>query len=72
MQHGALMPAIGGVPIASGTMATMNFNTRIRLPESVRLTREAMEQYLRDRNDKVVVILHAKVNMRSHIYTRRN
>lgn len=29
--------------------------------EDKRLTREAMERYLRDRNDMIIVILHAKV-----------
>lgn len=60
-QHGALMPRIGGVPNATNTIATMNSNSMFRLPEDLRLTREAMERYLRDRNDKVIVILHAKV-----------
>lgn len=30
--------------------------------EEKRLTREAMEKYLRDRNDMIIVILHAKVS----------
>lgn len=30
--------------------------------EEKRLTREAMEKYLRDRNDMVIVILHAKAS----------
>lgn len=29
--------------------------------EDKRLTRDAMEKYLRDRNDMIIVILHAKV-----------
>lgn len=56
------MARIGGVPAASNAIATMNSNTMFRLPEDLRLTREAMERYLRDRNDKIIVILHAKVN----------
>lgn len=67
-QHGALMPRIGSVPTASNTIATMNSNQIFRLPEDLRLTREAMEQYLRDRNDKVIVILHAKVNYSNRYY----
>lgn len=55
------MARIGGVPTASNAIATMNSNTMFRLPEDLRLTREAMERYLRDRNDKIIVILHAKV-----------
>ncbi|CAH2231780.1 jg7192 [Pararge aegeria aegeria] len=35
-------------------------------PEERRLTREAMERYLRDRSDMVVVILHAKVAQKSY------
>lgn len=31
-----------------------------------RLTREAMERYLRERNDMVIVILHAKVAQKSY------
>lgn len=30
--------------------------------EDKRLTREAMEKYLRDRNDMIIVILHAKAS----------
>lgn len=32
-----------------------------RSGEEKRLTREAMERYLRDRNDMIIVVLHAKV-----------
>lgn len=65
-QHGALLPRIGGgamVPgsTGSGSMTNANSNSMYRLPEDTKLTREAMEQYMRDRNDKVIVILHAKV-----------
>lgn len=66
------MPRIGSVPIASNTIATMNSNQIFRLPEDLRLTREAMEQYLRDRNDKVIVILHAKVNYLKRNYSNWN
>lgn len=65
-QNGALLPRIGGgamVPgsTGSGSMTNTNSNSMYRLPEDTKLTREAMEQYMRDRNDKVIVILHAKV-----------
>lgn len=65
-QHGALLPRIGGgavVPGSTGTgsMTNTNSNSMFRLQEDTRLTREAMERYMRDRNDKVIVILHAKV-----------
>lgn len=64
-QHGALLPRIGGGAVVpgttgSGSMTNANSNTIFRL-EDARLTREAMERYMRDRNDKVIVILHAKV-----------
>lgn len=65
-QHGALLPRIGGGAVVpgttgSGSMVNTNSNQMFRLPEDTRLTRDAMERYLRDRNDMVIVILHAKV-----------
>lgn len=63
IQHDALMPRIGGVQDATNTIATINSNTISRLPEDLRLTREAMKRYLRDPTViKVIVIRHAKVN----------
>lgn len=66
-QHGALLPRIGGGAVVpgttgSGSMANTNSNPIFRLQEDTRLTRDAMERYLRDRNDMVIVILHAKVS----------
>lgn len=65
-QHGALLPRIGGgavVPGSTGSGSMTNTSsTAIYRLEDTRLTREAMERYMRDRNDKVIVILHAKVN----------
>lgn len=69
-QHGALLPRIGGGAVVpgttgSGSMTNNTSNTIYRI-EDTRLTREAMERYMRDRNDKVIVILHAKVNLINH------
>lgn len=66
-QHGALLPRIGGGAVVpgstgSGSMTNSSSTSMYRL-EDTRLTREAMERYMRDRNDKVIVILHAKVNV---------
>lgn len=60
-QHNALLPRIGAVPTGSGLITNTNSNSTFRSQEHSPLTREAMERYLRDRNDKVIVILHAKV-----------
>lgn len=65
-QHGALLPRIGGGAVVpgstgSGSMTNTSSTSMYRL-EDTRLTREAMERYMRDRNDKVIVILHTKVN----------
>ncbi|XP_021185863.2 suppressor of hairless protein [Helicoverpa armigera] len=56
-QHAALFPRYAG---AAGPGAGAY------RPEERRLTREAMERYLRDRSDMVVVILHAKVAQKSY------
>ncbi|XP_050361760.1 suppressor of hairless protein isoform X1 [Nymphalis io] len=56
-QHGALYPRYAA---AAGPGAGAY------RPEERRLTREAMERYLRDRSDMVVVILHAKVAQKSY------
>lgn len=67
-QHVALMPRIGGgavVPANSTNNSIVNSNAnQIYRPQiqDTRLTRDAMERYLRDRNDMVIVILHAKVS----------
>lgn len=66
-QHGALLPRIGGGAVVpgstgSGSMTNTSSSSLYRL-EDTRLTRDAMERYMRDRNDKVIVILHAKVNI---------
>lgn len=71
-QHGALLPRIGGGAVVpgstgSGSMTNSNSNSMYRFQEDTRLTREAMERYLRDRNDKVLVILHAKVSALVHL-----
>lgn len=62
-QHTALLPRIGVVPGSTGgSMTSNNSNTMYRQHEEQRLNRDAMERYMRDRNDMVIVILHAKVN----------
>lgn len=65
-QVGSLVPANrGGGPggLTPGDfgplMPSTGPSSRI---EEKRLTREAMERYLKDRNDMVLVILHAKVS----------
>lgn len=65
---GALIPRLGGgavIPVSANTNAgsMLPSGTPIfRGPiEERRLTRDAMEKYLRDRNNMVIVILHAKV-----------
>lgn len=63
-QHGALLPRIGGgavVPGSTGSGSMTNTSSSSLFRADTRLTREAMERYMRDRNDKVIVILHAKV-----------
>lgn len=43
------------------TTSSQSTSSLFRTGEEKRLTREAMERYLRDRNDMIVVVLHAKV-----------
>lgn len=66
-QHVALLPRIGGgavVPGSTGGSMTNTNSNSIYRPQiqDTRLTRDAMERYMRDRNDMVIVVLHAKVN----------
>lgn len=69
-QHiGTLLPRISGsssVVISGSTGSTSGsmiaaVSVFRQQTEDKRLTREAMEKYLRDRSDMVIVILHAKV-----------
>lgn len=66
-QHGALLPRIGGGAVVpgstGGSMTSNNSNIMYRPHEDQRLNRDAMERYMRDRNDMVIVILHAKVSL---------
>lgn len=49
---------------SSGNALQTSQNTVYRSQyEDKRLTRDAMEKYLRDRNDMIIVILHAKVRL---------
>lgn len=62
----ALLPRIGGgavVPGSTGGSMTTSSSTTVyrQQIEDKRLTRDAMERYMRERNDMVIVILHAKV-----------
>lgn len=43
------------------TTSSQSTSSLFRSGEEKRLTREAMERYLRDRNDMIIVVLHAKV-----------
>lgn len=43
------------------TTSSQATSSLFRTGEEKRLTREAMERYLRDRNDMIIVVLHAKV-----------
>ncbi len=52
---------IGNAVVPQSTVAAV-FRPQI---EDKRLTRDAMERYMRERNDMVIVILHAKVSRRS-------
>lgn len=66
-QHGAIIPRIGagGAVVPAGTGSAHGANTTtvtiLRQIEDRRLTRDAMERYLSERSDMVIVILHAKV-----------
>lgn len=67
-QHGALLPRIGGGAVVpgstGGSMTTSTATTVYRAQiEDKKLTKDAMERYMRERNDMVIVILHAKVNI---------
>lgn len=46
---------------SSALQTTSSTSSLFRSGEEKRLTREAMERYLRDRNDMIIVVLHAKV-----------
>lgn len=43
------------------TTSSQSTSSLFRTGDEKRLTREAMERYLRDRNDMIIVVLHAKV-----------
>lgn len=54
-------PATAPVNVSSALQTTSQANSLFRNNDEKRLTREAMERYLRNRNDMILVILHAKV-----------
>ncbi|XP_055709967.1 suppressor of hairless protein isoform X4 [Phlebotomus papatasi] len=70
--HGALVPRIvgsgGGGVVPVVTTQPQASITAVYRPqnEDKRLTREAMGRYMRERNDMVIVILHAKVAQKSY------
>jgi hypothetical protein len=49
------------VVTSTALQTTSSTSSLFRTGEEKRLTREAMERYLRDRNDMIIVVLHAKV-----------
>lgn len=64
MGSSALVPVSGSNGSASSINSSIQTGTTTVYRsqyEEKRLTREAMERYLRDRNDMIIVILHAKV-----------
>jgi hypothetical protein len=65
MGSSALVPVSGSNGSASSINSSIQTGTttiyRGSQYEEKRLTRDAMERYLRDRNDMIIVILHAKV-----------
>lgn len=67
-QHGAIIPRIGAggavVPAGTGSAHGTNTTQMLRQIEDRRLTRDAMERYLSERSDMVLVILHAKVRFK--------
>lgn len=55
-------PAAAAVVSSTALQTTSQSTSSLfRGGEEKRLTREAMERYLRDRNDMIIVVLHAKV-----------
>lgn len=56
-------PAAAAVVSSTALQTTSSQSTSslFRTGDEKRLTREAMERYLRDRNDMIIVVLHAKV-----------
>lgn len=76
-QNGALLPRIGGGAVVPGTtggsMTNSNSNTIYgEQIQDTRLTRDAMERYMRERNDMVIVVLHAKVRKHFNSLTNKN
>jgi hypothetical protein len=54
-------PAAAAVVSSTALQTTSSTSSLFRTGDEKRLTREAMERYLRDRNDMIIVVLHAKV-----------
>ncbi len=54
-------PSVSSSALQTTSLAATT-NTSLFRIEDKRLTREAMEKYLRNRNDMIIVILHAKVS----------
>jgi hypothetical protein len=53
--------AVSSVPIQN--TPSQSSSSLFRGGDEKKLTREAMERYLRDRNDMIIVVLHAKVRL---------
>lgn len=72
-QVGALVPVSRGDLAAGDFGPLMPSSGPVHRIEERRLSREAMQRYLKDRNDMVLVILHAKVSICFHyLYPRGN
>lgn len=56
--NGSPAAAVSSTALQTTSQSTSSL---FRGGEEKRLTREAMERYLRDRNDMIIVVLHAKV-----------
>jgi hypothetical protein len=59
--NGSPAPAALVTSTALQTTSSSSTSSLFRTGDDKRLTREAMERYLRDRNDMIIVVLHAKV-----------
>ncbi|CRL01497.1 CLUMA_CG014358, isoform A [Clunio marinus] len=61
--NGSPAAAVSSTALQTTSQSTSSL---FRTGEEKRLTREAMERYLQDRNDMIIVVLHAKVAQKSY------